>query len=296
VTAPVGFVGLGVMGGAMSSHLLAAGTPVVGFDLDQGRLAEHRARGGLTAGSPAEVARQCSTVVLSLPHDAALLAALDGPTGLLAGAAPGLVAVETSTLRLATKEAAEERARAAGVLLLDCPMSGTGAQARTADLVAYVSGDDGAKARAQDALTAFTRAVYDVGAFGNGTRMKLVANLLVGVHNLAAAEALLLADRAGLDPDQVLAAVGDGAGSSRMFEVRGPMMVGGDFAEATMRVSTFLKDLDLIAGFADELATPVPLLALTTVFYRAAAAQGRGDQDTACVYDVLAGMAAPRQE
>jgi 3-hydroxyisobutyrate dehydrogenase-like beta-hydroxyacid dehydrogenase len=292
-TAGIGFVGLGVMGSAMSSHLLAAGERVFGFDLDPRRREEHRARGGDVALSPAEVTEVCDLVVSSLPSAGALDAVLSGPDGLLASARPGLVVLETSTLDLASKQRAEQAARAVGATMLDCPMSGTGAQARAGDLVAYLSGEEAAKARAVRALEPMTRGVHDLGAFGNGTRMKLVANLLVGVHNLAAAEAMLLAEHAGLRPDLVLEAVGDGAGTSRMFEIRGPLMAARAFDEATMKVSTFLKDLDLIAAFADDVRSPVPLLTTTTLFYRAAAAQGRGDQDTACVFDVLAGLASP---
>jgi 3-hydroxyisobutyrate dehydrogenase-like beta-hydroxyacid dehydrogenase len=136
-----------------------------------------------------------------------------------------------------------------------------------------------------------TRAHYDVGEFGNGSKVKLVANLLVAVHNVAAAEALLLAERAGLDLGTVLAAVSDGAGTSRMFEVRGPQMVTADYADATMRVSVFGKDLQIVAAFAREYGSPVPLFSVASVFYQAALAQGRGEQDTASVHAVLRQLA-----
>ena len=224
---PVGFIGLGVMGSAMSGHLLAAGFPVLGFDVDPTRRSEHEARGGVACAEPAEVARGADVVVTSLPSAAALVAVLDGEGGLHAGARPGLVVVETSTLGPDTKQDARDRAQAWGGTLLDCPMSGTGQQARDGDLVAYLSGDDAAKERARPVLAAFTRQQYDLGAFGRGTAMKLVANLLVAVHNAAAAEALLLAERAGLDLQDVLTAVGDGAGGSRMLQIRGPLMAEG---------------------------------------------------------------------
>lgn len=307
ITRPVGFLGLGVMGSAMSSHLLTGGWRVLGFDISAARLAEHRDRCGETADSPAEIGERCDLVVTSLPHAAALRAALggaaggpalDGPAvdgikGLLDRPRAGLVVLETSTLELADKDAAQRTAAASSVTVLDCPMSGTGAQARAGDLVAYLSGDEAAKLTALPALQQMTRAVHDVGRFGNGTRMKLVANLLVAVHNLAAAEALLLAERAGLHLPTVLEAVGDGAGTSRMFEIRGPLMAKRLFDDATMKVSTFQKDLDIIGRFAADLHSPVPLLSTTAVFYRAAAAQGLGELDTASVFDVLRGLAEP---
>ncbi|MCV2488845.1 NAD(P)-dependent oxidoreductase [Geodermatophilus sp. YIM 151500] len=288
---PVGFVGLGVMGSAMSGHLLAAGFPVLGFDVDAGRRAQHEARGGSVCASPAEVAAATDVVVTSLPSAAALLAVVDGEQGLAAGARPGLVVVETSTLSPETKEEGRRRAAAFGATLLDCPMSGTGQQARDGDLIAYLSGDPEAKERALPVLVAFTRAQHDLGAFGQGTTMKLVANLLVAVHNVAAAEALLLAQRAGLDLDTVLAAVGDGAGGSRMLQVRGPLMAAGRFDEPTATVATMLKDNALIAGFAASVASPTPLFAASAVLYHAAVAQGRLGEDTACVYGVLQRLA-----
>ena len=288
---PVGFVGLGVMGSAMSGHLLAAGVPVLGFDVDPARRDQHAQRGGTACASPAEVARGADVVVTSLPSAAALLEVLDGADGLAAGARPGLVVVETSTLSPDTKQEGHDRARACGATLLDCPMSGTGQQARDGDLVAYLSGDDAAKERARPVLAGFTRAQYDVGPFGRGTAMKLVANLLVAVHNVAAAEALLLAQRAGLDLDLVLTAVGDGAGSSRMLQVRGPLMAAGRYAEATATVTTMQKDNALIAEFARGVASPTPLFSASSVVYQAAVAQDRLLEDTACVFGVLQRLA-----
>ena len=284
---PVGVVGLGVMGSAMSGHLPAAGFPVLGFDVDPGRRADHGERGGTVCTSPAEVARGADVVVTSLPSAEALLAVLDGEDGLGAGGRPGLVILETSTLGHDTKEDGRVRAQAWGGTLLDCPMSGTGQQARDGDLVAYLSGDEAAKERALPALAAFTREQYDLGSFGRGTAVKLIANLLVAVHNAAAAEALLLARRAGLDLRDVLTAVGDGAGGSRMFQVRGPLMVEGRYLPATATVAMMRKDNALIAAFADSVASPTPLFSAATVLYQAAVAQDRLLEDTACLHAVL---------
>lgn len=285
-TTSVGMIGLGVMGSAMSSHLLRAGIDVVGLDVDEARMDAHRRAGGRTAGSAREVAERCPVVITSLPHADALLAVLGGPGGVREAGRPVRV-VETSTLSLAEKRRAREAA-GPGVVLLDCPLSGTGRQAREGDVIAYLSGGgEEDRAAVLPVLGHITRACHDLGEFGNGTRMKLVANLLVAVHNAAAAEALLLAERAGLDLDRVLTAIGDGAGSSRMFQVRGPVMVAGDFDDAAMRVETFQKDLRIIAELAADVASPTPLLAVTATLYQAAVAQGRARQDTASVFAVL---------
>jgi L-threonate 2-dehydrogenase len=281
----IGMIGLGVMGSAMSTHLLAAGFPVTGFDIDDAALRRHAERGGATAASAAEVAERSDVVVTSLPSKAALRQTIKGiaPAG-----APGLIVVETSTLPLDNKLRAHDALTPQGIVLLDCPLSGTGAQAREKDLVVYVSGDDeAAKERVGPVLDAFSRGRHDAGPFGNGTRLKIVANLLVAVHNVATAEALLLARAAGLDPGLTLRAVGDGAGASRMFQVRGPMMVDGDYDEPAMRVEAFSKDLEIIASYAESVHSPTPLFDASTAVYNAALADGRGAQDTACVYDVL---------
>jgi putative dehydrogenase len=299
VTGPVGFVGLGVMGSAMSAHLLAAGHQVIGYDVAAAARDAHAARGGLVAGSPAEVAASAELVVTSLPSAAALAEVLGGPAGLAAGAvrpagAAGvgrLIVLETSTLTLADKTAGRQAVAGCGGTMLDCPLSGTGAQAQRKDLVAYLSGDAAAKARARPVLAAMTRQVYDVGTFGNGMKLKIVANLLVTVHNLAAAEALVLAEQAGLDLAMVLTAIGDGAGTSRMFEVRGPAMAARDYTQPGIRAQVYDKDIGIIAAFAAELRSPTPLFSLAAAFYQAALAQGHGDDDTSSVHAVLRQLA-----
>jgi putative dehydrogenase len=287
MTEPVGFVGLGTMGSALSSHLIRAGYAVTGYDTDPARMEEHAGRGGMTAASPADVIADAGVVVTSLPSTEALWDVLRGDQGLASQPKPELTVIETSTLAVDAKEEARAFLAGHGKELLDCPISGTGAQARRKDIVAYVSGGGEAKAKAGPVLTAMTRGWYDVGEFGNGTRMKIVANLLVAVHNLAAAEALILAERAGLDLRAVLTAVGDGAGTSRMFELRGPLMAIGNYAEPSMRTQVFAKDIGIIDGFARDLGSPTPLFSLASTFYRAALAQGRGHDDTACVHAVL---------
>jgi len=287
----IGFIGLGVMGSAMSSHLINAGHQVIGYDVAAAALSGHAARGGTVAGSPAEVAANTSLIVTSLPSAAALAEVLRGSQGLAARPVPGLTVIETSTLAPEEKEDERRFLTGRGGWLLDCPMSGTGAQAQRGDLVAYLSGDDAAKARALPVLAGMTRQVYDVGAFGNGSKMKIVANLLVAVHNLAAAEALVLAERAGLDLATVLTAVGDGAGTSRMFEVRGPAMAEEDYAQPGIQAKVFDKDMGIIAAFAGQLRSPTPLFTLASAFYQAALAQGHGNDDTSSVHAVLKQLA-----
>jgi len=179
--------------------------------------------------------------------------------------------------------------------MLDSPLSGTGAQARAKDLITFVSGDRAAHRQVAHVLSGFTRAQYYVGPFGDGSKIKYIANMLVAIHNVSAAEAMVLALKAGLDPALVLKVVSDGAGTSRMLEVRGPVMVKGDYSEATMKVGIWQKDMTIIGEFIRDLDCPAPLFAACAPIYNAAMAMGRGEEDTAAVCAVLEDMAgSPR--
>jgi len=282
-----GVIGLGIMGSAMSANLVRAGFAVAGYDPVPAARARLKRAGGTPCASAAAVAQRCNLIVLSLPSEAAL----DAVVAELAGAgAHGLVLAETSTLPVSAKERARKALAAAGAVLLDCPLSGTGAQALTRDLAVYASGDPRAIRTFAPVFEGFARVRYDVGRFGNGMRMKLVANLLVAIHNVSAAEAIMMGARSGLDPAQVVRVVADGAGGSRMLQVRGPMMVDRAWGEATMKVSTWQKDMRLIAEALAASDTPAPLFAATLPIYNAAMALGHGGDDTGAVYAVLEGM------
>jgi 3-hydroxyisobutyrate dehydrogenase-like beta-hydroxyacid dehydrogenase len=121
--------------------------------------------------------------------------------------------------------------------------------------------------------------------------MKFIANLLVAIHNVAAAEAMVLGIKSGLDPAQVLKVISNGAGTSRMLEVRGPMMVGGDYSEATMKVAVWQKDMKIIGEYARSIDCPTPLFLASAPFYTAAMAMGFGDEDTGAVCAVLEELA-----
>jgi len=288
----VGMIGLGIMGSAMSANLLKAGFQVQGYDVVPARRAALRKSGGMPRATLAALAARCEIMVSSLPS-AAALGAVAGE--LAAAARRGSIVVETSTLPIEVKEAARARLAKAGVVLLDCPLSGTGAQARVKDLVVYASGPLAAYRRCRDVFDGFARAHRHVGVFGNGSRMKFVANLLVAIHNVAAAEAFTLARKAGLDAELVYRTVADGAGGSRMFQVRGPMMVANDYSDATMKVEVWQKDMQIIGEFARKLDCPTPLLSASAPIYNAAMAQGHGMDDTGSVCAVLGRMAGVPQ-
>lgn len=286
----IGLLGLGIMGSAVAPNLLRAGFSVVGFDPDPARREILHSAGGRSVESPIAVAQSADVIISLLPSAQALQDVIAGSDGLLASGQSGLILIESSTLSLEEKLAANA-VGAPALMILDCPLSGTGAQALTKDLVVYASGDSSAIARCRSVFDGFARAHHDLGDFGNGTKMKLVANLLVAIHNVAAAEAMVLGMKSGLDPQTLYRVIADGAGGSRMFSVRGPQMVANHYEPATMKLDIWQKDMKIIAEFAAAMSAPTPLLKACAPIYSAAVEQGRGHQDTAAVCAVLADLA-----
>ena len=285
-------IGLGIMGSAMSGNLMRAGYRVIGYDVAAKPRSNHRRAGGTRGGELRAPSRsRPSVIICSLPSSEALLqtAAALAESPPAAGGRRNEHAADRGEGGGAPDALAKR-----GAIVLDCPLSGTGAQARVKDLVVYASGDRRAYRRVVPVLDAFARAHYYVGAFGAGSKMKFVANLLVAIHNVAAAEAIVLAMKAGLDPAMVVKVIGDGAGSSRMFQVRGPLMAKGDYSNATMKLDVWQKDMTIIADFARQLGCQTPLFAATGPIYTAARAMG-GQQDTAAVCAVLEKMAGSRR-
>lgn len=280
----VGVVGLGIMGGAMARNMLRNGLSVAGFDLSEEMRERFSSAGGRAASSIEELAASCQVMFTSLPTAAAFKSVVGS---LRQAEIRGKIIVEVSTLSHATKRAALEDLSGAGAVLLDCPVSGTGAQAEKQDLVVFGSGDRAAFDAVLPALSGMSRRQLYLGDFGSGTTMKFIANHLVAIHNAAAAEAFVLAGKAGLDLQQVYETLSDSAATSRMFQVRGPLMVQGKYDEPTARISMFLKDLDVIGDFARSMRCPTPLFDATSQLYVAATNSGYSDFDSAAVKKVL---------
>jgi len=205
----------------MAANLVRGGFRVVGYDVlpEAGR--RLRRSGGEPAKDVRGVADAAAIIITSLPSASALIQVVTE----LAQFGRKVTVIETSTLPIEVKEQARAALAKRGAVLLDCPLSGTGAQARTKDLAVYASGDAASCRAVVPVLEGFSRVNYYVGPFGNGSKMKFAANLLVAIHNVAGAEAMVFAMKSGLDPALAYKVLTDGAGNSRMFQVRGPMMV-----------------------------------------------------------------------
>lgn len=287
---PIGVIGLGLMGTPIADHLLAAGHPVVGFDVDRGKCAEAAGRGVVIVDSVGDLSREVDIVVTVLPSASAFNAVIDElwvDRDRSANTDTPIV-VDVSTLAEATKQAAATRSAARGISLLDCPVVGTSAQAHAGQLVMCASGSPQEYATVEPVVKTFVRRVVYLGEFGVGGRMKLVANLLVSVHNAAAAEALTLAEKVGIDPALAIEVLSGTGASSGQLELRGPLMASREYAPATALVTMLVKDTALIAELAREAVCPTPLLHAATNLYIAANAMGKGADDVSSIHSITA--------
>jgi len=218
----VGMIGLGIMGSAMSKNLIKSGFSVIGYDVLPKAVAAFVTGGGKAAGSIGEVGSNADILITSLPSASALFDVVGKLTALPRA---GRIVAETSTFTLDDKSAAQAQLAQAGIAMLDCPLSGSGVQALERDVLVYGSGPREAYDRCLPVFNGFSRAPHYLGVFGNGSKMKYVANLMVAVHTVVAGEAFALARKAGLDPAQMFAVVSDGAAGSRALDVRGEMLI-----------------------------------------------------------------------
>ena len=288
----VGIVGLGVMGGAFAKNLIADGWRVTGYDIDATQRKKLAKAGVEIAQDVLALAAAVPVIITSLPHSDALRVTV---AQLAEAKIPSRVVIEASTFALDDKLEARRALRKAGHVLLDCPVSGTGAQAKVKDLVIYASGGSAEIKKLKPLFAGFSRQVHDLGEFGNGSRMKYVANLLVAIHNVASAEAMVLGIKAGLAPEQVFKLASAGAGNSRVLELRGPMMVKNRYDGATMKIKLWQKDLAVIGEFAAKIGCPTPLFSATLPLYAAAMSTGHAMHDTAAVCAVLEAMAGVKR-
>jgi len=284
----VGVICLVIMGGAFARNLVSVDWRVVGYDKSPARRREAKRAGVEIVQNAAEVAAAVPIILTSLPKPQALIETVQM---IAAAKLKSKVVVEMSTFTISDKEKADRILRKAGHVMIDCPVSGTGSQARNRDLVFYASGDPKTIARLRPVLMAFGRHVFNVGVFGNGSRMKYVANLLVAINNVASAEAMVLGMKAGLDPRMIVDLIRAGAGNSRVSELRAPMMAKGRYDDVTMKISVWDKDMQVIGDYAREIRVPTPIFNATKGIYLKAMKIGLGGRDTAAVCAVLEKMA-----
>lgn len=282
----VGIVGLGLLGSSIAGRFIKAGHTVIGFDILPDRVAALTAKGGRAAASSAAVARSAEAVCTLLPSLAAAEAAILGGDGILSGGRPGLTVIQMSTISPSLTERLAREVTGKGLGFLDCPVSGTTSMIDRGDGSFFVGGERALYERWRPVLESVLPRVVLVGRVGQAMTLKLVANLLVALHSAAAAEALTLARKAGLDLGLALEVLNASAATSAMLTVRGPMIVRDEYP-AQMKLDLFMKDLHLMQEAAAAVRAPLPFTDLAERLYAAAQAAGHGAEDLAVVAKAL---------
>jgi 3-hydroxyisobutyrate dehydrogenase len=294
MTISTAVIGLGSMGLGAALSLARAGIAVRGVDLNPQPVAELVAAGGQAAASPAEAARDADAVFVYVINAAQTREVLFGTQGAAAAARPGTVFVLCPTMQPQDAVAITSDLAQAGMLALDAPVSGGAAKARSGEISITASGPTAAFDRIAPALDAIAARVFRLGETPDaGSRMKLINQLLAGVHIAAMAEAMVLAAKSGLDLATVQEVITECAGNSWMFQNRGPQVISGDYTPFSA-VDIFVKDLDIVTRSAKALQTPTPLAEAALALYREASAAGLGRQADASVAKVLAAKAGAR--
>ena len=280
----VGVVGLGAMGGAIIRNIAASQRQAFGFDLDPAKVKELGAENIEATTSVAALAESVPVIITSLPSPKAVIAVAKE---IAASKAKNLVVIEASTLALDDKFEFQRILAEAGHTAVDCTLSGTGAQAKTGDLAVYASGDEKIVESLRPLFSSFTRQTHYVGVYGNGSKMKYVANLLVAIHNVSAAEAMVLGMKSGLDPKHLVELVKSGVGNSRIFELRAPLMAENRYQPAQSTIAMWQKDLSVISDYINKIGCAAPVFTATMPLYAAAFAHGHLEDDAASVCEVL---------
>jgi L-threonate 2-dehydrogenase len=288
----VGIIGLGIMGGIMAKALMRCGYEVFGYDISSSARTRLRKEGGRALASSADVARQADILITSLPTSAALHACV---AELAQETRRGQILIETSTLPLIDKKASAKALRQQGRRIVDAPISGTATASPQDMWIMYCSGTAADCRAAATVAKAFALQAPRVGAFGAGIQLKIAANHLVAIYNVAYAEIVTLCRKMGLPPETVLAHMGHspyiGTGAMRL---RMPMMIARSYEPATMKMVLWQKDMQIITETAREVGSPTPLLDACHAIYDQAILQGLGDADTAVCAEVLMQMNAKR--
>ncbi len=289
----VGLIGLGAMGLNVARSLMRRDFVVHGCDLRRSALAALTEAGGVACATPADVAAACDVIVVLVVDDVQTEGALFGADGAASRLRPGAVVISSATMNPASVQRLGERLAEIGVGLLDSPVTGGVVGAANATLTLLTAGPDWVYAKCQDVLDAMSGKVYRFGAeVGLGSKVKVINQLLVGVQIAAAAEAMALGLREGVDPDLLYEALRSGAGNSWAFTDRVPRILSGRY-EAITALDIFVKDLGLVLEAAKATRFPTPLAATAYQMFATAAAAGHGREDDIAVIKTFPGVTLP---
>lgn len=291
----LGFVGLGLMGSAITTRLLEEGFVVRGYDVDPARRQQFEDAGGIACENLGEVVAGVDTVVLSLPHGRVVREVCLGPGGLASVAPAGLHVLDTTTASYAEVIATAQELERFGIEYLDVTVSGTSAMVAQRDLVAMVGGTVEQYDKVGPVVDAFSRSRHHVGPVGAATKTKLVVNLVVGSTRLVLAEALVLGEQGGLLLDPLMDVLKDSVGYSKVMDVYGDRLVNGDHSNPTGRLASHAKTIDLILDFGREVKAPLWMTTTLAQVLSAAKMEGLSDADSTATIEVLRRLAAAAQ-
>ncbi|UZN49148.1 NAD(P)-dependent oxidoreductase [Cupriavidus cauae] len=289
----IGVIGLGAMGLGVARSLLRAGFRVHACDVRDDVLRAFAGEGGIACATPAELGAQCDVVVTLVVNAAQTEAVLLGEHGAAARMKPGSVVIASATVAPDFAAQLGARLEAAGLLMLDAPVSGGAARAASGEMTMMTSGPAAAYAACEDVLEAMAGKVYRLGEqYGAGSKVKIINQLLAGVHIAAAAEAMALGLREGVDPDALYDVITHSAGNSWMFENRVPHILNGDYTPLSA-VDIFVKDLGLVLDTARRSKFPLPLSATAHQMFMSASSAGHGGEDDSAVIKTFPGITLP---
>jgi len=286
----VAFIGLGAMGRAMARNVQAAGFPLAVYNRTAATAGPFAQAGASVHGTPREAAAAADVVVTMVTDPVALAAVVEGADGAAAGMGPGQVLINMSTVSHEATLTTAATVQKVGAAFVDAPVSGTVKPAEDGTLVVLAGAEAADLERVRPVLEAMGKEVVHCGPVGQGTRMKLVLNLMLGNMMQALAEGLSLGKGFDLEPEAVLQALGSGALGAPMYQVKGQAIENRTFAKQ-FPVHLMFKDLNLVLEAAGETGTPLPQTAATRECFNAAMAQGLGDEDMAAVYKTLRSLA-----
>ncbi|CAB3762189.1 L-threonate dehydrogenase [Paraburkholderia humisilvae] len=290
----VGVIGLGAMGLGVARSLLRAGFTVHAYDLRSDVLQRFANEGGVAAANPAALGAQCDIVITLVVNAQQTDAVLFGADGAAPAMKPGSVVLSSATVPPAFAAELGRRLEAGGLLMLDAPVSGGAARAATGEMTLMTSGPAAAYDVCEDVLDAIAAKVYRLGTeHGIGSKVKIINQLLAGVHIAAAAEAMALGLREGVDPEMLYEVITHSAGNSWMFENRVPHILHGNYAPLSA-VDIFVKDLGLVLDTARTTKFPLPLSAAAHQMFMMASTAGHGGEDDSAVIKVFPGIELPK--
>lgn len=280
--APIGIVGLGLVGQSIAGRLRSAGWPTLGFDLRAQALDEFARAGGTPAASVGELGQSCECVLLAVFDTHGVIATLEAADGLLGPSHRVRTVIDCSTGSPELLEPLAQRLKKLGVDFIEAPLSGSSLQIAAGEATLLIGGESEAVARCDEVLDAIAIRRIHAGSAGMGAKAKLATNLVLGLNRAALAEGMVFAQALGIAPERFLEMVLATPARSDAAQVKGPLMVRGDFAPQS-RIRQHLKDVDLMLDSARSARLPLPLSEAHARLMREAIAAGEGDLDNAAI-------------